>query len=272
MSLQTSQMEALKARLRSTWMAGDFGEIAKYSSVWAEEFISRLPLTPGVKVLDVACGTGNLSIPAARRGAIVTGADIATNLLEQGRERAAREGLKIQFEEGDAEQLPYEDAAFDFVVSMFGAMFAPRPERAAAELIRVCRPGGQIAMANWTPEGFSGKIFKLNAKYSPPPPGLPPPVLWGDEQTVRERFRDGVSDLKMIRRPCLMDYPFDENEVVEFFRRFFGPTQRAFEALDASKQKEMHEELVRLWKEHNRATDATTKVESEFLEVIAVRS
>jgi SAM-dependent methyltransferase len=264
-------MEALKARLRSTWMAGDFGQIARFSSLWAEEFISRLPVTAGMKVLDVACGTGNLSIPAARRGATVTGVDIAPNLLEQARARAEGEGLKIQFDEGDAEQLPYGDASFDLVVSMFGAMFAPRPERATAELIRVCRSGGRIAMANWTPEGFTGKMFRLNAKHVPPPPGVPPPVLWGDVSTVRERLRDGISDLTLTRRTVAMVFPFDEVEVVEFFRRFFGPAQRAFEALDPAKQADLRRDLEHLWKENNRSTDGTTNVESEYLEVVAVR-
>lgn len=272
MSPLTPEMEALKARLRSTWMAGDFGQIARYSSQRAEEFISRLPIAPGVKILDVACGTGNFSIPAARLGATVTGIDIAPNLLEQARARAESEDLKIQFDEGDAEQLPYEDASFDLVVSMFGAMFAPRPERAAAELVRVCRSGGQIAMANWTPEGFTGRMFKVNAKHVPPPQSVPPPVLWGDENTVRERLRDGISDLKLTRRTCLMSFPFDEAEVVEFFRRYFGPAQRAFEALDPAKQADLRRDLEQLWKENNRATDGTTNVESEYLEVVAVRS
>jgi ubiquinone/menaquinone biosynthesis C-methylase UbiE len=146
------EMETLKTRLKSMWMAGDFGQIAKQIQASADQFISRLALKPGDQVLDVACGTGNTAIPAARAGATVTGSDIATNLLEQARARAAAEGLTIKFEEGDAENLPYSDNAFDVVVTMYGAMFAPRPELVAAELVRVCRPGGRIAMANWTPE------------------------------------------------------------------------------------------------------------------------
>src|SRR5262245_39032696 len=146
MSSTTPDLDALKARLKATWMAGDFGQIAKYSEPGAEAFIARLQLSPGVSLLDVACGTGNLAIPAARAGAVVIGVDIAPNLLEQGRARANAEGLTIQFDEGDAENLSYDDAAFDIVVTMFGAMFAPHPERVAAELVRVCRPGGRIAM------------------------------------------------------------------------------------------------------------------------------
>src|SRR6266550_7990403 len=160
MSASNPEMESLKTRLKAMWMTGDFGQIAKHIETGAEDFIARLALKPGVRVLDVACGSGNLAIPAARVGAIVTGVDIATNLLEQARARADSEALPIQFDEGDAENLPYGDAAFDLVVSMFGAMFAPRPELVAAELVRVCRPGGRIAMANWTPAGFVGQMFK----------------------------------------------------------------------------------------------------------------
>jgi SAM-dependent methyltransferase len=271
MDALTPEMEALKARLRATWMAGDFGQIAKYSEAWADDFISGLPIKAGMKALDVACGTGNVSLALARRGADVTGVDIAPNLLEQARARADAEGLKIQFDEGDAEQLPYGDTSFDVVTSMFGAMFAPRPERAAAELIRVCRPGGRVLMGNWTPEGFTGKMFKLTSTYAPPPPGMQPPVLWGNEATVRERLRDGVTDLKLTRRPVVIAFPFDEADVVEYFRRYFGPSQRTFDALDPERQADLRRDLEALWKEHNRATDGTTRVESEYLEVMALR-
>ena len=272
MSEVAPDMAALKTRLKSTWMAGDFGQIAKLNERNAEEFISRLEIASGTRVLDVACGTGNLSIPATRAGAIVTGVDIAPNLLEQARARAESEGLKIRFNEGDAEQLPYDDSAFDLVVSMYGAMFAPRPHRVAAELIRVSRSGGRIAMANWTPEGFIGQMFKTTAKYAPPPAGMPSPLGWGDEATVGERLREGISDLKLTRQMNLFKYPFNEKEVVEFFRRYYGPTQRAFEALDADKQLGLRGDLEQLWREHNRATDGTTEVEGEYLEVVAVGS
>jgi SAM-dependent methyltransferase len=271
MSAIDTEMEALKTRLKAMWMAGDFGQVAKHIETAAEEFIARLALKPGLRVLDVACGSGNLAIPAARAGAIVTGADIATNLLEQARARAESEGLTIQFDEGDAENLPYDDAAFDVVVSMFGAMFAPRPELVAAELARVCRPGGRVAMANWTPEGFVGQMFKIGGKHAPPPPNMPPPVKWGDEETVRERLRDGFTDLQLTRRKCQLKYPFPPADVVGFFRAYFGPTQRAFESLDAGGQAALRSDLERLWSEHNRATDTTTDVEGEYLEVIATR-
>lgn len=272
MSKSTPDIGALKTRLRATWMAGDFGQIARYNTPAAEEFISRLNITPGMRVLDVACGTGNLSIPAARAGATVTGVDIAANLLEQARVRAKEEGLKIQFNEGDAEQLPCEDASFDLVVSMYGAMFAPRPERVAAELVRVCRSGGRIAMANWTPDGFVGKMFKATSKHAPSPQGMPAPVLWGDETTVRERLKDKISDLKLTRRINLFQFPSGAVDVVEFFRRCYGPTQRAFEALDDEKQAALRKDLEQLWREHSRATDNTILVDEEYLEVVAVRS
>ncbi len=272
MSTINPEMESLKTRLKAMWMTGDFGQVAKHIETGAEEFIARLALKPGVRLLDVACGSGNLAIPAARAGAIVTGVDIATNLLEQARARAESESLTIQFDEGDAESLPYADAAFDVVVSMFGAMFAPRPELVATELVRVCRPGGRIAMANWTPEGFIGQMFKIGGKYVPPPPNMPSPVKWGDEETVRERLRDGVADLQLMRRKSLFKYPFPPAEVVEFFRTYYGPTQRAFDALDTDGQAALRNDLERLWAEHNQATDNTTHVEGEYLEVIAARS
>jgi SAM-dependent methyltransferase len=272
MNTISPEMESLKARLKATWMAGDYGLIAKSTESGAEEFINRLALNPGDRLLDVACGNGNLAIIAARFGAVVTGVDIAPNLIEEGRERAKAEGVTIQFDEGDAEQLPYPDAAFDVVVSMFGAMFAPRPELAAAELTRVCRPGGRIAMANWTPAGFAGQVLKTVAKYAPPPHGVPPPVQWGDENIVRERLRDGVAELQMAKRICPIIYPFPPTEVVEFFRMYFGPVNRAFAALDEEGQDALRRDLEQLWSAHNRALDDSTYVEGEYLEIIGVRS
>ena len=213
--------------MRATWMAGDFGEVARYTAEAAEQFVDRLPIAQGMRVLDVACGTGNLAIPAGRKGAEVTGTDIAPNLLEQARQRAAAENLPATFEEGDAEQLPYKDAQFDLVMSMFGAMFAPRPERVALELARVCRPGGMIAMANWTPEGFVGKTFRLTAQHVPPPDGIPAPVLWGVENVVQERLGPHTSKIETKRQLITFDQPRSPREVVQFFRSYFGPTQMA---------------------------------------------
>lgn len=271
MSTINPEMAALKTRLKAMWMTGDFGQIAKHIEAAAEEFIARLALQPGTRVLDVACGSGNLSIPAAQAGAIVTGVDIATNLLEQARERAASLGLTIQFDEGDAENLPYADASFEAIVSMYGAMFAPRPDLVTRELVRVCRPGGRIAMANWTPSGFIGQMFKVTGKHVPPPPNMPSPLMWGDEESVRERLHEGIANLELTRRMCAFKYPFPPAEVVETFRMYYGPTQRAFAALDADGQAALRNDLERLWAEHNQATDNSTHVDGEYLEVIATR-
>lgn len=271
MNANTPEMESIKARLKATWMAGDYGLIAKSIETGAEEFIARLALKPGTRVLDVACGSGNLAIPAARSGAVVIGVDIAPNLIEQARARAEYENLTVQFDEGDAEQMTYPDASFDEVVSMFGVMFAPHPELAAAELVRVCRPGGRIAMANWTPAGFGGQVFKIIGSYVPPPPGIPPPAQWGDEAVIRARLSDGIVDLQMAKRTCPIKYPFQPSEVVEFFRMYFGPVKNAFGALDTDGQDELQHDLEQLWSAHNRAQDSSTYVEGEYLEVIATR-
>jgi ubiquinone/menaquinone biosynthesis C-methylase UbiE len=268
----STEMTALKTKLRATWIAGDFGQIARFYTGEAEDFINRLNLKPGMKVLDVACGTGNLALPAARAGADVTGIDIAPNLVEQARENARREGLNAQFDEGDAEALPYGFAEFDAVVTMFGAMFAPRPEAVAAELKRVCRPRGFIAMANWTPAGFIGQMFKTMSGHVPPPAGMPSPLLWGVEENVRQRFSLGISKLEAKTQMLKFAFPFSPAEVVEHFRLYYGPTQKAFDTLDESKQAALRKDLEQLWSSHNNATDGTTSVDSEYLEVIATRA
>lgn len=268
----TPEMETLKGRLRGMWIAGDFGEIAKTIENGAAEFIERLDLKPGTRVLDVACGTGNTAIPAAKKGADVIGIDIAPNLIDQARARALTEGVNARFDVGDAEDLAFEDGSFDVVVTMFGAMFAPRPDVTASELKRVCKPGGLVAMANWTPEAFSGQMFKTNAKHVPPPPGMAPPIQWGNEDIVRQRFSEGISDLQFDRRKIIFEYPFGPAEVVEHFRLYFGPTQKAFESLDAHGQDALRKDLEKLWTEFNQATDGGTQVESEYLEVRAIRA
>ena len=259
---------ALKQRMKSTWMAGDFGQIARINERSAEEFVGRLGLRSGMRVLDVACGTGNQSVPAARTGADVIGLDIATNLLEQARERARKENLKITFVEGDAEQLPYDNGQFDVVLTMFGAMFAPRPERVASELLRLCRPGGLVAMGNWTPGGFVGQSFVITSRYVPLPPGVVPPVLWGEESVVTERFANRAQ-LQMTRRTMEFDFPYGPAKVVDLFKTYFGPTKMAFERLDAAKQQALHDDLLRHWAEHNEASDGRTVVHGEYLEVHA---
>ncbi|MBS1788046.1 MAG: methyltransferase domain-containing protein [Acidobacteria bacterium] len=269
----TSELASLKAKLKTTWMAGDFDKIAQVIAAGGEDFIARLQINPGTRVLDVACGTGNLSVPAAKAGAIVTGVDIAPNLLATARRRAQAKGVVIQFDEGDAEALPYADAGFDEVVTMFGAMFAPQPGLVAAELARVCRSGGRLAMANWTPTGFVGQMFKVTGKHVPPPP-MSSPLLWGDEATLRERLGATFSNIQLTSLPIVFDFPFAAPEVVEFWRVYYGPTNRAFEALkdDPAKQAALRKDLEQLWSEHNQTTDGTTRVETEYLAIVATRN
>jgi SAM-dependent methyltransferase len=267
----TDELTDLKGRLKATWMTGDYDAFSRYMEDGAKQFFDRLAVKPGTRVLDVACGSGQLALIAAWSGAVVTGCDISTNWLEAARARARAEHLQATFEEGDAESLPYRDAEFDVVVSLIGAMFAPRPHLVAAELTRVCRPGGMIAMANWTPEGFIGQMFKIIAKHIAPS-GMPSPVLWGDPGMARERLKEGVAEIRFSRRQYRFTYPFAPGDTVEFFRVNYGPMARAFASLDASGQAKLRRELVELWSAHNQATDGTTDVDGEYLEVIATRA
>lgn len=269
MNANSPDMDALKTRLKATWMSGDYAHFAQFLEPGALEFLDRLDLKPGTSMLDVGCGAGQIAIPAARRGVKVTGVDIASNLIEKARARAAAEGLDARFDEGDAEQLPYPDASFDVVVSLIGAMFAPQPERVAAELLRVCKPGGRIVMANWTPEGHVGQMFKVIGKHVPPPALMPSPLKWGDEATVKERLGSGATSISATKRSYPMNYPFPPEQVADFFFKFYGPTLRALAALDEPGQAALRSDLEQLWARNNKATDGTTKVNSEFLEVVA---
>ena len=266
----TTQLDPLTARVRSTWTSGDFGRIARGYELGSAQFITRLGLSPNERVLDIATGTGNLAIPAARAGARVTGVDIAPNLVTQAKARAAAEGLTIRFDVGDAESLCYDDGEFDTAVSMFGAMFAARPERAASELLRVVRAGGRIAMANWTPSSFIGEMFRTTARYAPPPADLPSPLLWGTEQAARERLGAGVASVTLTRRIMTFEYALDPAGVVNEFIQWYGPTLRAMASLDDAARAALRTELEALWSDHNRATDGTTRVQSEYLEVVGV--
>jgi len=268
----TTDFDALKTRLKATWMDGNYDYFSRFMESSAVEFLDRLGVPAGASLLDVACGSGQLGLIAARRGARVTGVDIATNSILAARGRAASEGLDARFDEGDAEALPYADASFDVVTSLYGAMFAPRPERVAAELLRVCRPGGTIAMGNWTKEGFVGKMFKAVGRFIAPP-GVPAPVLWGDESIVRERLGVGVSDLRLTHVHYRFDYPFGPAEVVEFFRQYYGPTTRAFATLGEADRAALRADLVDLWASHNQASEpGRTIVDSEYLEVVGIRA
>lgn len=267
-------IDQIKAGMRNTWMAGDFGVVAKTIAGAGAEFIQRLGIAAGAKALDIATGTGNLAIPLARGGCAVTGVDIAPNLLVQARERAAAEGLTAQFDEGDAEALPYADASFDAVVTMFGAMFAPRPEMVVAEMARVLKPGGLLAMANWDPHGFVGQMFKLGSKHAPPPPGVAPPVLWGDDATVRQRLAGGFREIRTEIVPILFDMPMDAAGAVNFFRTYFGPTKVAFIRLDEAGQRAYAADLEALWSSANTAHDPAKQVlvRAQYLQVTATRA
>jgi ubiquinone/menaquinone biosynthesis C-methylase UbiE len=266
-----ADLDALKTRIRATWMAGDYGTVAALTESAANEFIDRRQIKPNMRVLDVACGTGNLSIPAAKAGAAVTGVDISPNLIDQARARATREKLNIRFEAGDAENLPVAAGTFDLVVSMFGAIFAPRPDLVAAELRRVCRSGGQIAMANWTPDGFIGAVFRATAKHVAPPAGVPSPLQWGDEVIVRERLGTDVKDLQVTRHLAQLKFPFPIPETVEFYRVHYGPTLKAFAGLSETAQAALRRDLEDLYARHNDAGDGTTCIAAEYLEVVGRR-
>lgn len=264
-------LQTIKQIMKAIWEDGDYGQLSEYKKDWDEDFISRLPIKAGTKVLDVACGTGYFCILAAKRGAEVTGIDIARNLIAQARNSAIDHDVKIQFDEGDAEALPYADNSFDIVISMIGAMFAPQPEKVVAEFLRVCRPGGFLAMANWTAEGITGEMFGIGSKYVPPPPAVPYPLLWGNEDIVRQRFGKGIKDLRLNRRMWQITFPFDEAQAVEFFSQNFGPVKRTLEALkpEPEKKNQMEKDLLEFWKKHNHATDGKLLCDAEWLGVVA---
>jgi ubiquinone/menaquinone biosynthesis C-methylase UbiE len=272
-AVQPIPIEKIKESMRATWMAGDFGVVARRTAADAEAFVSRLGLAQETRVLDVACGTGNLAVPLARQGCVVTGVDIAANLLVQARERASAEGLTIKFDEGDAEALPYTAESFDGVVSMFGAMFAPRPELVASELARVLRPGGVLAMGNWTPASFTGEMFRVGSKHAPGPAGIAPPILWGDEAMVRERLAPFFTDIQTQVVPIDFDLPTNPAGAVEFFRTYFGPTKVAFSRLDEAGQSRLAADLEALWSGANISTNPSshTLIRNEYLLVNAKR-
>ena len=272
MSAVPIEIAELKSRLKATWSAGDYGVVAQNLESSAKEFLSRIPIDQNSRVLDVACGTGQIAFPAHQAGASVVGIDIAPNLIDQARARAITENCDIQFDVGDAEALPYQDKEFDLVITLIGAMFAPRPVLAASEMKRVCKPGGKIIMGNWTPEGFIGKMFKIVSKYVPPSPLMESPLKWGQDEVVKERLKDDIKELKLSRRMYPFHYPYDAFQVVEMYREYFGPINRAFHILNEKGQKNLHEELEHLWKSHSTANNENeVTVNAEILEVIAVK-
>jgi SAM-dependent methyltransferase len=261
-------LTAIKERQRWTWASGDYSAIAARIVPMAERLVESARLRAGDAVLDVATGTGNAAIAAARCGCEVTGVDYVDALLERGRERAAAEGLSVTFTEGDAEALPYPDASFDAVLSCVGVMFTPDHEQAAAELVRVCRRGGTIALANWTPTGFVGAMFRTVSAHVPPPAGLRPPGLWGTEGHLRELLGTEVVDLTLTRREFVFRFR-SPTEFVEMFRVFYGPVRKAFDALDEPGRDRLSLELAALADEHDRERGRSIALPSEYIEAIA---
>lgn len=265
-------IEVIKTKMKSAWNAGDYGKFATYMEPGAIEILSEWNIRQGESMLDVACGAGQISIPAARAGISVTGVDIAPNSIQYARKRAEHEGLDARFDEGDAECLPYEDNSFDVVATVVGAMFAPQADIVASELLRVCKPGGRILMVNWTPQGMVGHMFKEIGRHAPPPSNVPPPVLWGDEETVRERFPDGVCSLRLTRKNYpLWTYPFEVPEVVQFFFDYYGPTERAYKSLDDKGRNSLRKGLEEVFSNYNIDANGTTTFVSEYLEIEAVK-
>lgn len=269
----TPDIDTIKAKMKATWEDGDYASFATYMEAGAEEILRDWNIAPGQRLLDIGCGAGQSAIPAARSGSYVTGVDIAENLIEHARQRAESEGLEAHFDVGDAERLPYDDDSFDVVITMIGAMFAPRPDRVAAELARVLRSGGKIYMANWTPYGMPAQMFKCVAGFVPPPPGAVPPVLWGDETTIQERLGEHFYEIKMRRKNYPQwHYPFTAAELVELFRTHFGPVKRAFEAVDAESQEQLFQQLEEIYNNTSESGNGViTITKGEYLEVIATR-
>jgi SAM-dependent methyltransferase len=263
---------AIKQRQQATWASGDFSVVASRIVYQAEQLCETADLQAGWRVLDVATGSGNAALAAARRGCEVVGVDYVPSLLERGRIRAAAEHLSVEFVEGDAEQLPFPSASFDGVISIYGVMFAPDHRRAAAELARVCRPGGRIALACWTPTGFIGETFRVFSRYLPPTPGLQPPIRWGDETYQRELFADSAASVTSYPRTAIFRFQSAE-ENVSFFRTHYGPTLRAFDALSAENRQGLYRDLVTLAKRHDRNGGAgPIAIAAEYLETVIVRA
>jgi SAM-dependent methyltransferase len=266
----TPDLAAVKQRQQQAWASGDFAMVASRIVLVAEQLCDSADLHAGWRVLDVATGSGNAAIAAARHGCTAVGVDYVPTLLERGRVRAEAEGLDVELLEGDAEALPFPDASFDAVTSVFGSMFAPDHEQAAAELLRVCRPGGTIALANWAPQGFIGDLFRTVGAHVPPPAGVRSPMLWGTESHLSELFGDGVVGLETAERTFTFRFRSPE-EFVSFFRTWYGPTLKAFAALEGDARDALEHDLVALARRYNRLGDGATAIPSTYIEAVAVR-
>lgn len=268
----TPDLEAVKAKQQKTWASGDYHAIATAIPVISENLVDAADLRAGSRVLDVAGGSGNTALAAARAGVDVVSLDYVPALLERSQERARSEGLTYETIEGDAEAMPFPDASFDAVISVVGVMFAPDHQRAAAELLRVCRPGGTIALASWCPDSFIGGLFRTTAAHVPQPAGLQPPGLWGTEDHVRSLLGDGVTDVRVERRTYTWRYRRAQ-DFVDLFRTYYGPTHKAFAALDEAGQEALEADLVKLIEDSNRLSGGdAVAVPADYLEVVATRA
>ena len=267
-TLQTTpDFSLVKAKQQAAWGAGDYAVIGTTLQIVGESLCEALDLRAGQRVLDVAAGNGNATLAAARRWSDVVSTDYVPALLERARARAGAEGLAVQFEQADAENLQYGDGSFDVVLSTFGVMFTPNQEQAAAEMARVCKPGGKIGLANWTPASFIGELFKLIGRYIPPPPGVKSPALWGTEERLRELFGSRIAALQAPRRNYMFRYR-STRHWLDTFRTYYGPMNKAFAALDASKQESLAEDMLGLAQRFNVATDGTMVATGEYLEAV----
>jgi SAM-dependent methyltransferase len=264
------ELAALKQRQQAAWSSGDYAIVGTTLQIVGEELCEALDLRAGSKVLDVAAGNGMASLAAARRWCDVTSTDYVPALLERGRARASAEGLTIDFREADAENLPFADASFDVVLSTFGVMFTPNQLQAAAELVRVCKAGGKIGLANWTPDGFIGQVFKTLGKYLPPPAGAKSPALWGTRARLDEMFGSEASSITATASMFNFRYRSTEH-FLDVFRMFYGPVLKAFAALDQPNQEKLSDDLHALVARMNAAKDGTMVVPSEYLEVVITK-
>jgi SAM-dependent methyltransferase len=264
-------LAAVKQRQQQAWASGDFAVVAARIVLVAEQLCDTADLRAGWHVLDVATGSGNAAIAAARHGCTAVGVDYVPGLLERGRARASAEGLDVQLLLGDAEALPFPESYFDAVTSVFGSMFAPDHRQAAAEILRVCRPGGTIALASWTPEGFIGELFRTVAKHVPPPAGVQSPMLWGTEAHLRELFGDGIASLEVNERTFSFRFTSPE-EFVDFFRQWYGPTLKAFAALEGDARDALQDDLVALATRSDRLRcDGAIAIPAAYTEAVAIK-
>lgn len=264
-------LAAVKTRQQAAWSTGDYAVVGTTLQIVGEQLCESLDLRSGSTVLDVAAGNGNASLAAARRWCAVTSTDYVPSLLESGRARAAAEGLSIDFQVADAEALPFADASFDVVMSTFGVMFTPDQPRAAHEMLRVCRSGGRIGLANWTPDSFIGQLFRIIGRYLPPAAGVMSPSLWGTQARLQELFGTGARTVHAVTRDFVFRYRSDVH-FLEVFRTFYGPMNRTFAALDAHQQAAFTEDVLTLMAAGNRATDGTLVLPSTYLEAIIDRA